>query len=102
LDHEVEPKDWTHLADSVRISEQKKGKEHTIQIFTDGSKNEHGVGLGTTVYIQNELKHQMKHKLHNRCSNNQAEQMAVFKALQEIETIKINSNIPKNNNNTHR
>jgi ribonuclease HI len=44
----------------------------------------------------------MKHKLHNRCSNNQAEQMAIVKALQEIETIKINKNILKNNNNTHR
>jgi len=38
LDHEVEPKDWTHPADSVTISELNEGKEHTIQIFTDGSK----------------------------------------------------------------
>ena len=73
-----------------------------IKKFIDGSKNEHGVVLGTAIYIQNELKHQMKHKLHDRCSNNQAEQMAIVKAVQEIETIKINKNIPKNNNNTHR
>jgi len=52
LDHE-EPKNWTHLADSVRISMQNKEKEHTIHIFTDGSKNEHGVGSGTAIYIQN-------------------------------------------------
>jgi ribonuclease HI len=37
----------------------------------------------------------MKHKLHDRCSNNQAEQMAIVKALQAIETIKINSNTPR-------
>jgi ribonuclease HI len=36
----------------------------------------------------------MKHKLHDKCSNNQAEEMAVFKALQTIETIKINNNTP--------
>jgi ribonuclease HI len=29
----------------------------------------------------------MKHKLHDKCSNNQAEQMAIFKALQAIEII---------------
>ena len=87
LDHEAEPKDWTHPADSVRISEQNEAKEHTIQIFTDGSKNEHGVGSGTAIYIQNKLTHQMKHKLHNRCSNNQAEQMEIVKALHAIETI---------------
>jgi ribonuclease HI len=30
-----------------------------------------------------------------RCSNNQAEQIAIVKALQAIETIKINNNIPR-------
>jgi ribonuclease HI len=37
----------------------------------------------------------MKHKLHDRCSNNQAEQIAIVKTLQAIETIKINKNIPR-------
>ena len=36
----------------------------------------------------------MKQKLHNRCSNNQAEQMAIVKALQAIETIKTSNNAP--------
>jgi ribonuclease HI len=67
-----------------------KRKECTVQIFTDGSKNEYGVGSGIAIYIQNKLTYQFKNKLHDRCSNNQAEQMAVVKALQAIETIKIN------------
>jgi len=37
----------------------------------------------------------MKHKLHDRCPNNQAEQTAIVKALQAIETIKLNENVPK-------
>jgi ribonuclease HI len=37
----------------------------------------------------------MKQKLLDRCSNNQAEQMAIFKALQTIDTIKINNNTPR-------
>jgi len=37
----------------------------------------------------------MKHKIHDECSNNQAEQMAIVKALQAIETTKINNNIPR-------
>jgi len=102
LDYEVEPKNWTHPADSVKINEQKEGNEHRIQIFTEGSKNEHCVGPGTATYIQNKLIHQMKHKLRDRCSNNQAEQMAIVKALQAIETIKNKQQLPKNNNNTHR
>ena len=37
----------------------------------------------------------MKHKLHEKCSNNQAEQMAIVKGLQTIETIKISNNAPR-------
>jgi len=48
-------------AGRLRISEQIERKEHTIQIFTDGSKKEHGVGSGTAIYIQNKLIDQMKH-----------------------------------------
>jgi ribonuclease HI len=100
MEHEVELKGWTHPAESVRISEQNEANGHTIQIFTDGSKNEHGVGSGIAIYIQNKLTRQMKHKLHDRCSNNQAEQMAIVKALQAIETIKTNNKRPKNNEDT--
>jgi len=49
LDHEAELKDWTHPADSVKIRDE--GKKHTIQIFTDGSKDEHGVGSEIAIYI---------------------------------------------------
>jgi ribonuclease HI len=37
----------------------------------------------------------MKHKLHDKCSNNQAEQMAIVKALHAVETVKLNNNIPR-------
>jgi hypothetical protein len=83
-DYEVPPKDWLHPADSVRITEQ--NDEHAIQVFTDGSKNEHGVGAGKAIFIQNKLKHRLRFTLHNRCSN-QAEQ---FKVLEIIETLHIN------------
>jgi len=33
------------------------------------------------------LEHQLKYKLHNNCSNNQAKQMAIVKAIESIENI---------------
>jgi hypothetical protein len=92
IDHEVQPKDWLHPADSVRITEQ---EEHAIQIFTDGSKSEYGVGAGIAIFIQNELAHQLRYTLHNRCSNNQAEQLAIVKALEKIGKLHISDNIPR-------
>jgi len=92
LDHEAEPKDWTHPADSVSTS---KTKRKTRFKYSYGSKNEHGVGSGIAIYIQNKLTHQMEHRLHDRCSNNQAEQVAIVKALEAIRTIKISNNTPR-------
>ena len=77
--------DWTHPADAVRINEEGQEKEYTIHIYTDGSKNEHGVGSGSAIYLQKKLIRQLKHKLHDRCSHNQAEEMATVKALQETD-----------------
>jgi len=44
IDYEVQPKDWLHPANTIRITEQHEQQEqHAIQIFTDGRKSEHGV-----------------------------------------------------------
>ena len=55
------------------IVEKEYGNE-TIQIYTDGSRNEQGVGAGVTMFSGNELVTALKYRLDNRRSNNQAEQ----------------------------
>ena len=62
LDQETEHQDWTHSADTVRITEQNETMEHTIHIYTDGSKTEQGVGSGIAIYVNNKITHQIKHK----------------------------------------
>jgi ribonuclease HI len=91
-DHKVQPKDWLHPADSVRITEQ---DEPAIQIFTDGSKREHGVGTEIAIFIQSNLVHQLRYTLLNRCSNNHAEQLDIVNALEKIGKLHINDNIPR-------
>ena len=92
IDHEVQPKDWLHPADSVRVTEP---EEHDLQIFTDGSKTEYGVGAGIAVFIQSKLAHQLRYTLHIRCSNNQVEQLAIVKVLEKIGTPHFNDKIPR-------
>jgi ribonuclease HI len=92
-DHEVQPKDWLHPADSVRVTEQQD--EPAIQVFTYGSKSENGVGAGIAIFIQSKLVHQLRYTLHNTCSNNQTEQLAIVKALEKIGKLHINDNIPR-------
>jgi ribonuclease HI len=70
-------------------------EQRTILIYTDGSRNEHGVGSGVATFVQEKLAVQLQFSLGNRCSNNQAEQLAIAKALEAIETIDIPDNIPR-------
>jgi hypothetical protein len=50
LDHKVGYKYWPHPADTVTIEEVVSDKESTLQVFTDGSKQEQGVGAGAVVF----------------------------------------------------
>jgi ribonuclease HI len=93
IDHEVQPKNWLHTADKVKIT--KKQNEQAIQIFTDASKSEYVVGAGIALLIPKKLTHHLRYTLHNRCSNNQAEQLAIVKALEKIGKLHINDNIPR-------
>jgi ribonuclease HI len=54
----------------------------TYNACTDGSKNEAGVGSGIAVFSGSSLKTTLKYRLNERCTNNQAEQMAILKALE--------------------
>ena len=94
IDQEVEIKNWPHLADVVKIIEDKGYKEQTIQVYTDGSKNKHRVGSGVAIFVGKELKSQLQFKLDKRCSNNQVEQLAIAKMLQVIDAIDIAENSP--------
>ena len=72
---------------AVTIKEVENREEATIKAFTDGSKNQRGVGSGVVIFKGKDIIARQKLKLDNRCSNNQAEQLAIHKALEEIESL---------------
>jgi len=79
----------------VEIIEVKEHDDKTIQIYTDGSRNEQGVGSGVVIFSGKELVTKLKYKLDNRCSNNQAEQLAIAKTLEAVESTDIEENSPR-------
>ena len=46
----MEPKNWLHPASINIIKNTKEDNDDNLQIFTDGSKNEHGIGAGAVSY----------------------------------------------------
>jgi ribonuclease HI len=61
--------------------------EYMIEVYTDGSKSENGVGSGIVIFIDKHLTFQLKYKLVERCSNNQAEQPAIAKVLEKMKDL---------------
>jgi ribonuclease HI len=96
MDEAEKPRNVLHPADIDSIKEIKEDDEEPFwQIYTDGSKSEQGVGSGVAVFKGKALTDQLKFKLDKRCSNNQAEQLAIVKALEALETQTANHNAHK-------
>jgi hypothetical protein len=102
IDHDVELKNWSHPADVLHIIEVNGCKEQTIQVYTNRSKSEHGVGSGVATFVKDELKAQHNYKLDNRCSNNQAEQLAIVKELEMIHETNIEEKTPPHDRHIYR
>jgi ribonuclease HI len=95
IDLEVEPKNWPHPAEVAAFIVGKEYGNETIQIHTDGSRNELGFGAGVAMFSGNELVTTLKYRLDNKCSNNQAEQLAIANALEGLEKTDIEKNSPR-------
>ena len=95
IDREVKINRWPHPAEFENIIETNGSNDHTIQIYTDGSKGSRGVGAGVAIFSSNNPTARHKFKLHHRCSNNQAEQLAILKALELTNHIETADNAPR-------
>ena len=51
----MEAKYCTHPGNSVKITEGEEDSKHTIHVYTDGSRGEHGVGSGIAIFIDSNI-----------------------------------------------
>jgi hypothetical protein len=85
FDQDMKIKHWLHSAISFTILEDTKDNDSVIQIYTDGSKNERGTGAGAAIYINGVHTRSLQYKLHEKCTNNQSEKLAILKSLEYIQ-----------------
>jgi hypothetical protein len=90
LDREMEAKHWTHPAHSIAITEGQESSKYAIHVYTDGSKSERLVGSGIAILIDSNTTITKKYRLDGRCSNIQAEQLAILKALENVQYLETN------------
>ena len=68
-------------AETITFLIENKEDKSIIQIFSDGSKSEQGVGADVTVFRSGKNIKRLKYGLKKRCTNNQAEKLAIVRAL---------------------
>ena len=87
IDHDKGYKHWLHPAVTTIAITDNQENTSSIQIFTDGSKSEHGVGAGIAILKQYSPNLTLKYRLNTRCTINQAEQLAILKSLEHTLNI---------------
>ena len=85
---DVELQHWTRSAEVGSIHEVAVNENTWIQKYTEGSKQEHGVGSGAMIFKRSEMIAKLQFKLDNKSSNNQAEKLTILKALEKLEWMK--------------
>jgi hypothetical protein len=85
FDNKKEARFWQHPAAAIIRPSEGIVEDSPLQIYTDGSKTERGVGSGIIVYSSDQNIRSLQFKLHTNCMNNQAEQLAILKALEFID-----------------
>ena len=76
----MEPSSWR-----TRVEKKREGREYTVEVYTDGSKTLGGVGSGIAIFENKQLSLQLTYRLAYECYNNQAEQLAIVKALEKLQ-----------------
>jgi len=93
IDRDMELENWTHLVSHIKTIEGEEESLHPIQAYTDGSKSDLGVGAGVVIFLNNHIIKTMQYRLNELCTNNQAEQMAILKALEYIQNMESDEKI---------
>ena len=84
--------EWPHPALRADIKETTDLITYPTEIFTDGSKIGDKVGAGVAIYTEKRLVRKCKYRLKSHCSNNQAEQIAILKALEQLLSFSLGPN----------
>ena len=88
VDRDMGVKYWHHPTETITFLREYNEETSTIQIFTDGSKSEQGVGAGVVMFSSGNHIKSLKFRFNKRCNNNHAEELAVSRALEYTENIK--------------
>jgi hypothetical protein len=94
-DAPLEERYWPHPVEIPLIRAPTEIAHNVINLFTDGSKIARKVGAAADIIKGDIVLHQSKYRRHERCSNNQAEQIVILNALENIQDLQLTDDAEK-------
>jgi hypothetical protein len=92
FDRDMGVKYWHHPAETINFLKENNEAASFIQIFDDGNKSELGVGAGIAIFRLGNYLKSLQYRLNKRCTNTQAEQLAILRAIEFIENLQMEDN----------
>ena len=90
IDHDKPPKKWLHPAARIIDTDKDTDDKTKINVYTDGSKSEQGVGAGIVITCPGNPTIKLMYRMDPKCTNNQAEAYAILKALEYLQNTQTN------------
>jgi ribonuclease HI len=87
IDRDKLPKQWLHPVATIITTDKDRDDPAPINIYTDGSKSDQVVGAGIGIKRSESPTVKLMYKMEIRCSKIMAEEFAILKALEYIQTI---------------
>jgi len=87
VDRDTAVRYWHLSAETINFLAEKIEVTSTIQVFTDAIKSTQGVDAGVATFRSGNYIESLKYRLNKRCSNNQAEQLAIVTAVDYTENL---------------
>jgi len=94
-DAPLEVRYWPHPLEIPLIRAPTEIPNNVINILTDRRKIGGKAGAAAVIIKDDIVLHQSKYRLHERWSNNQAEQVTILKALEQIKNLKLTEDAEK-------
>ena len=88
-DAPMEVRYWPQPAEISLIRAPTEILHNVINIFTDGSKIGRKIRAAAVIIKNDIILHQSTFELHERCSNNHVEQVAIVRALEQMQNLQL-------------
>jgi hypothetical protein len=95
-------REWPHPAAAIEPKNYRNDINYTTDIYTEGSKNDKGVGAGIAIFIDGNLTFQLRYNLAEKCSKKTGGTTSNSESTRESDGLASSTEKPTKSSHTYR